>query len=271
MRIQDIMTPDVVRIDADASLDQAMELMTNEDVRHLPVIGQGRLVGVLSEREVLEATGWLPPSVREVLEAPTGAVREFMHTPAVTASPQDSVVTALLRLLDWRIGCLPVLDEIELVGMLTEVDLLDAYARACGERVLFVESDPGVSSLMTEDVCCAEPNTPAEEALELCRTSHIRHLPIQHGGRLLGIVSDRDLRLSIGRGELEGTPVSELVGDELYTVDAEDKVSVAARAMVQHRIGALPVVDRGALLGLLSTRDVLEHCLKAFSETVRED
>jgi CBS domain-containing protein len=266
VRVTEIMTRDFARVDAGASLDDAMERMDAEDVRHLPVLDGGRLAGVLSERDVLEVTGWLPPSVRALLEAPAGAVRDFMHAPVVTVSPEDSLATAAVRLLDWGIGCLPVQDERTLVGIVTELDLLAAYARACHGAVVAVASDPPVSSLMTADVLTAEPDTPAEDALAFCRANRIRHLVVQHGERLVGIVSDRDLRLSLGRGQLEGTPLSELLPRRLYTIEPDAKLSAAARLFVHQRIGALPVVEDGdRLVGLLSTKDVLRHCTRAFS------
>jgi len=65
----------------------------------------------------------------------------------------------------------------------------------------------------------SEPHDlPAEQALELCHAKEVHHLPLFDGEELIGIVSDRDLRRYIGRGQLEGTPVAELASEELVTV-----------------------------------------------------
>lgn len=265
-RVSELMTTDVVRIAPSASLDEAMTLMDDGDFRHLPVVDGDRLVGVLSERDLLEATGWLPARVREVLEAPGGTVEDFMQSPVVTVSPDDSIVTACIRLLEWGIGCLPVLDDRELVGMLADVDVLDAYARACAGSVLDVESDPDVTEIMSKDLFVAEYDTPAEETLAFFHEKHIRHVPVQADGELVGLVSDRDLRLCIGRGQLEGTPIGELVAPRVVTVGAGTKVSSAARSMVRHRIGAIPVVEGPMTVGMVSVVDILEHCTQAFAD-----
>jgi len=256
------MTSNVVSVARSASLDEAMELMDERDVRHLPVVDGDRLVGVLSERDLLELTGWLPKRVREMLESPSGQVGDYMHAPVVTVSPADTLVTASMRLKEWNVGCLPVLDETELVGMLTDSDVIGAFVKSCrtGRRL-----DPAVSEVMTTQVVSSDAATPAEQALALCRAEHVRHLPVCEHGALVGIVSDRDLRLCIGRGDLEGTPIGELGPDELVTVTADAQLSEAAKILVHDHIGAVPVVDGNKLIGLVTSADVLEHCTKAFA------
>lgn len=268
-RVHELMTTDVVSIKQDASLDDAMSLMDEGDFRHLPVVEGDRLVGVLSERDLLEATGWLPPRLREVLDAPGGTVEDFMQSPVVTVSPDDSIVTACIRLLEWGIGCLPVLDDRELIGMLADVDVLDAYAKACAGSLVDVESDPDVTELMSKELFFAEHDTPAEETLAFFHEKHIRHVPVQADGELMGLVSDRDLRLCIGRGQLEGTPIGELVAPRVVTVGAGTKMSSAARSMVRHRIGAVPVVEGPTTIGILSAVDILEHCTQAFADRTK--
>lgn len=264
MRVDELMAADPISIGPDDDLDEAMRRMDENDVRHLPVVEGERVVGVLSERDLLEATGWLPPRVREVLEAPTGDVADFMRKPVVSVSPQDTIVTAAIRLTEWGIGCTPVLDDGRLVGMVSEVDVMDAYARTCRAKTLAIEADPPVVEIMTTDVECVAPDCPAEDALARCRSLGVRHMPVVLDGRLVGVLSDRDLRTAIGRGQLEGTPVSELVADRTVTVTAEQRVSEAAQAMVGRRIGVVPVLEDATLLGLVSSADVVAYCIQAF-------
>lgn len=267
--VGEIMTGDLVGLDCRASLDDAIELMESEGVRHLPILEGRRLVGVLSERDVLEATGWLPPSLRGALEAPTGDVASSMSKPVVSASPEDTLVTACLRIVEWGVGCLPVLDNGFLAGMLSETDLLEAYGAACSGSLVAVDLDPRVEEAMTRDLTVADHRTPAEEALELLRSRGFRHLPVMADGELLGLVSDRDLRLSLGRGQLEGTPLSELFSPRLHSVTPTTRLSKVARVLVEEAIGALPVVagedEGGALLGLATTTDVLRCAAQAFA------
>ncbi len=268
MKVSELMTREVLQVGREASLDEAMERMDTGDVRHLPVVEDGRVVGMLSERDLLEVTGWLPPRVREVLDAPSGTVGDFMHSPVVSVSPQDSIVTASLRLLEWKIGCLPVLDDGVLVGLVSESDVLGAYVRACRNKSIPRDMDPDVEEYMTTEIELADHGMEADEALEICRSKQIRHLPIQEDDELMGIVSDRDLRLLVGRGQLEGTKLGDLPLKELVTAECGTRLSNAAALLVHHRIGALPVVEGRRLLGLVSSADVLAHCSRAFAKRV---
>lgn len=266
MKVSSLMTSDVLPASPGTSLDRAMEQMDSAGIRHLPVVDGERVVGILSERDLLEATGWLPPRLRELIQAPTGQVGDFMHSPVVSVSPGDSAVTASLRLIDWSIGCLPVLDDGVLVGMLSDGDVLGAYVSACESGSVAPDSDPRVADVMTRDAVTADHTMGADEALERCRARKIRHLPIMKEGKLAGMVSDRDLRMLVGRGQLEGTPLGELSSDRLATAARDMRVSEAAARLVQNRVGALPVLDGDDLVGLVSSKDVLQHCVSALAD-----
>lgn len=125
-----------------------------------------------------------------------------------------------------------------------------------------------VSDRMTRDTVAVSPGQSLADALRLTREHRIRHLPVVEGGLLVGIVSDRDIRLAMpspltvaddGRASfLDGTPVSSIMAREVVTIGPYDAVEDAAKLMHRHRIGAVPVVDaHGALLGILSETDVL--------------
>lgn len=126
-----------------------------------------------------------------------------------------------------------------------------------------------VDKRMTRDVVVVAPHQPLAEALRLTRARRIRHLPVVDDGVLVGMVSDRDVRLALPSpltepdeervAFLERTPVSALMQTDVATVGPRDAVEDAAKLMRRMRIGALPVVDaHGALLGILSESDVLD-------------
>ena len=122
-----------------------------------------------------------------------------------------------------------------------------------------------VKDSMTREVVALSPETTAAEALGLCRERRIRHLPVVEGGRLVGIVSDRDLRSATpalgdpARAEALGKlRVSEVMAREVATVRPEDPIEVAANAMRERKIGCLPVLEEDALVGIVTSSDVME-------------
>ena len=125
-----------------------------------------------------------------------------------------------------------------------------------------------VNHRMTRDPVAVSPGDSLAAALRLTRQHRIRHLPVVAGGVLVGMVSDRDLRLAApsplaesdaaAADVLEQTPVSAVMRERVETVGPYDAVEDAAKLMQRARIGAVPVVDAGGhLLGILSESDVL--------------
>jgi acetoin utilization protein AcuB len=128
MLVRDIMTTAVVTIGPEATLGQVCEVMQARNIRHLPVLEGGRLIGVITDRDVHGGSTKLcfTPS------QPQGLVRDAMAHPPKTAHPLDPVEDAARTMRALKIGCLPVVDGDRLVGIVTGIDLLDALLRLTG-------------------------------------------------------------------------------------------------------------------------------------------
>lgn len=122
-----------------------------------------------------------------------------------------------------------------------------------------------VKDSMTREVVTLSPEDTAKTALALCRERRIRHLPVLAEGRLVGIVSDRDLRGAappLGDPDRAAALAEVLAGDvmvhEVVTAASEDPIEHAANTMRERRIGCLPVVEGGELVGIITTSDVMD-------------
>jgi acetoin utilization protein AcuB len=122
-----------------------------------------------------------------------------------------------------------------------------------------------VRDSMTREVVTLSPQTTAAEALALCREKGIRHLPVMEEGRLAGIVSDRDLRSATpalgdpARAEaLQKILVRGVMVRDVLATHPEDPIEQAANTMREKKIGCLPVLEAGELVGILTTSDVME-------------
>ena len=267
MEVASILTADPLSLPPEATLEAAMNLMDEHDFRHLPVVSGGRLVGIVSNRDLLEASGWM----RNGVWHSTGnhAARHLgaiMHPSPATLTPGDSVVAAALEMTLRRVGCLPVLDKGRLVGIVTETDLARAYVREAEAGRVKGDVDPQVSTLMTSNAMTVQVDTTLEEASELCRTTGVRHLPVADGERVVGILSDRALRKAVGARREPSTAVRELMAADPVSVAPHQLLSVAARRMLDYKISALPVIQGERLVGILTLTDVLEHCLGALRD-----
>jgi CBS domain-containing protein len=117
----------LVTISASERLSMVEDIMTLGRVRHMPVVQSGRLVGVVSERDLLRA------SLSVLSEHRDAERRAFLHvveisrvmsTPPVVIGPEATIEAAALLMADKKIGCLPVVAGDELLGMVTETDVL---------------------------------------------------------------------------------------------------------------------------------------------------
>jgi acetoin utilization protein AcuB len=122
-----------------------------------------------------------------------------------------------------------------------------------------------VRDSMTRDVVTLSPQTTAAEALALCREKGIRHLPVMEEGRLVGMVSDRDLRSATpalgdpARAEaLKKIRVRGVMVRDVLTAHPEDPIEQAANTMREKKIGCLPVLEADELVGILTSSDVME-------------
>ncbi len=131
MLVQDVMHSPVVTISTGATLEEANSLMWEQGIRHLPVLEGSRIVGILTDRDVRLATSELSPMPYK----PQARVEEIMTAPVLTADPMDPVEEAARVMRDRKIGCLPVVNGRELVGIITGIDLLDALVALTGARL----------------------------------------------------------------------------------------------------------------------------------------
>jgi len=128
MLVHDIMTTPVVSISPDVTLQDAYKTMQEKGIRHLPIVEGERLVGVITDRDLRLATSTLAP-----VPFPSGGKVEGSMCRAVeTADPMDPVEEAARKMRVKKIGCLPVVDDGRLVGIVTGLDLLDALMRMTG-------------------------------------------------------------------------------------------------------------------------------------------
>ena len=121
-----------------------------------------------------------------------------------------------------------------------------------------------VRNWMTREPATVDEDCPLSTALDRMRTGEIRHLLVHDGERLSGIVSNRDVRrlaMTAAGAPLLAEPVSRIMTENPVTVSPEEAVTVAARLLLEMKIGALPVRDGEDIVGIFTTSDTLEALL----------
>lgn len=136
-----------------------------------------------------------------------------------------------------------------------------------------------VSDVMTRNVHTIRASESCQKAVERMSRAKIRHLPVVDDNEMLtGIVTDRDLRhrlfapgvfreirtVSVER-LLDAVPVNEIMSTPVVTVEPDDDLEVAARLMLEDKLGSLPVVHGGRVVGIITETDLLQQIVSADS------
>gem|GEM_PF-350096 len=274
MKLSSIMTTELVTLEPDTTLDEAIELFEKHEFRHLPVVRRGALVSLLSRRDLSMATGWLTAEERKARGDRGGPlqVSEIMRDRVVTLTPEHEVEAAASMMVGKRTGAIPLLQDSLLVGLVTATDLLGAIRsrNPLAEWGKRPDVQAKVSEYMEPKPATLPPEGNVTEAAGLCLSKDLRHLAITLEGEIVGLVSEHELRFEFEESE-DGEaprdkeqPLSDVMVTDLVTVGPDEDLSAAADSMLENRVSALPVVQEGALVGLLTNSDVIQHFTSKF-------
>ena len=280
MKVDTMMQQDVVTATPDMSLAEARRLMRQKRIRHLPVVSGMRLVGIVSDRDLRDVA----PSAATTLskgevayQMDTTPVETCMTQDVATVSRDDSMVQAARILLDRKFGCLPVVENQWLVGVLTETDCLRAFLASATTldttrcpKEKREEAHMKVKDYMQTPPITVTPEDRVSTAVQRMQEARVRHLPVvAEENRLVGVITDRDVRQAGASDEphiaeyeltylLEKMTAKEIMTSQMVTVHSDTSLAEAGQLFLEHKFGCLPVVgDDNRLEGIITVTDLL--------------
>ncbi|MDQ0215029.1 acetoin utilization protein AcuB [Oikeobacillus pervagus] len=132
MIIEEIMKKDLITLQPDATIKTALHLLRTNKIRHIPVIDNNlKLIGLISDRDIKEAIPSIlqKESQEDLLSKP---IHLFMKKDVITGHPLDFVEDVAVIFYEHNIGCLPILNEDQLVGIVTETDVMRTFVELTG-------------------------------------------------------------------------------------------------------------------------------------------
>lgn len=120
LRVGDMMTKELVTVSPDTGVMRAISIMVMHDVSGVPVVEQGRLVGILTERDCI-----VTAAHSGYFDEPGGRVAEYMSSPVETVGPHTTLMDLAERFLASRFRRFPVIDDGKLVGLVSRRDVLE--------------------------------------------------------------------------------------------------------------------------------------------------
>lgn len=267
--ITQIAKASVVTMPSTTPIYEAIQLMTKEGFRRIPIVNQGTksLEGIITATDVIDYLGG--GQKFEIIEHKFGGnffkainepIRLIMTKKVVSVKTSAKISEAIDLMTEKNLGGLPVVDEDKRVrAIITERDIASLFA----DRISGVK----VSQIMSEKVVTALPKTTMFEAEKTMVMQGFRRLPIISDGKVVGIITTMDIVRFFGSGkvftylrsgtiiQVLNTPALEIATKNVSTIEPTADVGQAAKMMREKNIGAIPVVEKDKLIGMITERD----------------
>lgn len=258
MRVLNIMSAPAITVAKGATLAEAMEVMERERISRLVVVDEGRIAGVVTEKDMVRELGSARTSRLPLARI---HVSSAMTPNPVTVAPDIMAKRAAELMLEHNISGLPVVEGARLAGIVTKMD----FAKVCASY-----EDVYVGQVMRSDPFTVSPSDRMVHARKQMLEEDLLALPVVEEGRVVGIVTMRNVARALARfhdvvpDEFKSERIKRILVEDVMTqppvcARTDDRVSAAAGLMLERRFSALPVVNlEGELVGLLTKTELTE-------------
>lgn len=255
VKVKDVMTREILKVDKDDRLEQALDLMVKKRVTKLPVLEKGKIVGIITDGEIADEIG----ALRSRGVAPSHVhVSGAMRREFPTVSPEQDVEDVVAICKKENVGIVPVVVDHVAVGVVTKADLLP-----------LVKSQRPVADFMVTRLHAVDPTDRVIHARRIMIDHGVERLPVLSAGKLVGIVSELDVALGYDRLKqrisdnhqaeaLKRWLVEEIMVGSVVTAGPTTTAVEAARIMREQDVGGLPIVhETGKIAGMITRTDLI--------------
>ncbi|MGC8816217.1 MAG: CBS domain-containing protein [Candidatus Hadarchaeum sp.] len=283
MKVRELMSAPVLVVKPTDTLAHAKRLMLRGKVKRLVVMERGRVVGLLTVRDIVSRLRAGSPSWR-LRTWDNGLVSRVMSREVHAVSPGTDVNKAVVMMLDRDVSSLVVLDGERLVGILTKTDVVRHFSGLLGKRFK-------VRELMSRDVVTVNRRQSVARIVEMMEECNVRSVVVTEGKKPVGVIMDRDLAFAqlehpekgvrerevryTRKVERGGRPrgryvkyVALLTADDIMrrdpvTVYPDADAAEAAALMMESGMSGIPVVEGEELVGIVTKTDLLRGIRRA--------
>lgn len=245
---------EIVTVDKDRNLKDVLSLMEAHNITKIPVTEDGKLVGIATDGTIADKLG---RQHNKDIQTSTLHASSVMAKDFIRAHPDEPLEDLLADVGKPGLTMVPVVQGDELVGIVTKADLLH-----------LVKSDAAVSSFMKSEVQAVSGTDRLVHARRLLLDNDIARLPVLEGGAVKGIIAEHEIALAFAsmkdadassqKHEVRDMHVSEYMQSAVHTIGPGESAAAAAAAMMEHHVGALPVVENGHIAGIVTRTDLIK-------------
>jgi CBS domain-containing protein len=268
MHVKDIMKEEIVHVDKDQNIQDALKLMKKHKISRLPVVNMNmdnirELVGIVTEKDISiklgsSKYGNLPPSHFHV--------STVMKQDPVVVQKTENIGKAAKTMLENKIGGMPVVNDCEIVGMLTKTDFLEI----CHGKPFNATS---ISERMNDDLITVSPSDRLVHARRCLIDKEIGRLPVVEEDILEGILTAKDVAMAMisfkkvvpdkyKTARIRNLLVEDVMTQNVKTLDGEATLDDAATFMLENRFSGIPIEVDGTLAGIITKTDLMNFVVE---------
>lgn len=265
MHVKDIMSREVVGIDKDQNIHDALKLMKKHDISRLAVLnGHGRnnkeLVGIITEKDIALRLG----SSKYGNLAPSHFhVSTVMSTDLITVESSINLGNAAKLMIDNKIGGIPVVDDGDLIGIITKTD----FVKTC-QGIPY--NNTFIKDKMEKDLMTINPQDRLVHARRMIIDEDIGRLLVMDEGQLEGIITAKDIACSMisfrkvvpdkyQSARIRNLLVEDIMTQNVRTIAENATITDASTMMVNEECSGLPVVnDSNDITGIITKTDLIK-------------
>ena len=258
MQIKNLMSEELITVDKDQNLTDALKLLRKHNVSRLPVTNNKELVGIISERDISNALG---SSKYESMPPSRLHVSSVMVQDVITV-PQSMQLDEVARImLDNGIGSVPVMDDDKMVGIVSKADFVTLASGIAFDKIT-------VKEVMTKDLIVVSPTERIVHARRQMIEGNVGRLPVVEDGEIVGMITSKDLmrafiefRKSVPE-KYQKSQIKDLLVEDIMslnpTVVSKDMSITEISDIIQETgYNGLPVVESNEVVGIITQTDIL--------------
>ena len=258
MQIKNLMSEDLITVDKDQNLSDALKLLRKHNVSRLPVTNHKELVGIISERDIAAKLG---SAKYESMPASRLHISSVMVKDVITV-PQTMQLDEVARImLDKGIGSVPVMEDDKMVGIVSKADFVTLAVGIAFDKI-------AVKEIMSKDLTVVSSTERIVHARRQMLESNVGRLPVVDDDKLVGMVTSKDLmrafiefRKSVPE-KYQKSQIKDLLVDDIMSlnptfVSRDMSITEVSNIIMETGFNGLPVVDDDELVGIITQTDIL--------------
>lgn len=258
MQIKNLMSEELITVDKDQNLTDALKLLRKHNVSRLPVTNNKELVGIISERDIANKLG---SSKYESMPASRLHISSVMVKDVITVPQTMQLGEVAKIMLDKGIGSVPVMDEDKMVGIVSKADFVTLASGIAFDKIT-------VKEIMSKDLIVVSPTERIVHARRQMIEGHVGRLPVVDDGKLVGMITSKDLmrafiefRKSVPE-KYQKSQIKDLLVEDVMSlnptfVSKDMTITEVSEIIMETGYNGLPVVDGDEGIGIITQTDIL--------------